>query len=248
MCGSSRPVLISMNNAIVKRRRLDALRRRVPHTSVSALSKIINDFHKNGLPDQCSRTDFRLGRNYIANAPTPYGQVLSDITLLASAASGDANPPTVCIAKPHAMLWFAVHECEAFSNFFVTCLRQHPSTEDSPWRIALYSDEVTPGNAMAHHITRKIHTLYWSFLEFGLNALSHEDFWFTVTTKRSTDCKLVAGNLAQLFGVVIKSMFPIEGVTFAKGGIMLKLPNGELIRFFAIVFIVVQDGSAHNQT
>ena len=128
-------VIIDMH--ATKHRRLDALRRRVPHVTVSAIARILDDVAMHGIPEQHSRYDFRMGRDSIINAETPFGSLLVNIKLMPEDATADADPPFVLIAQPHAMMWFVVHECEAFSKYFLERLQQYPSTEDRPWRIIL---------------------------------------------------------------------------------------------------------------
>ena len=62
---------------------------------------------------------------------------------------------------------------------------KHP-TEDDPWSLILYTDEVTPGNALATQTSRKVYAIYYSFKEMGAAALACEDVWFCLATIRST--------------------------------------------------------------
>jgi hypothetical protein len=123
-------------------------------------------------------------------------------------------------------------------------LDAHPPSPETPWSLILYSDEVTPGNPLATHNKRKFHAIYWSFLEFGANALCREETWFCITTALSTDIVEVSAGLSQVMGAIIKTFFDTGGFDLGQAGIRLPFAPDE-IRFFAKLKIVVQDGGAH---
>ena len=52
------------------------------------------------------------------------------------------------------------------------------------WRLILYSDGITPGNALAVDNQRKSVVWYFSFLEFGLR-LSYEEVWLPLAFART---------------------------------------------------------------
>jgi hypothetical protein len=58
--------------------------------------------------------------------------------------------------------------------FLHSRLALHPNDIKHPWTIILYNDEITPGNALKHHNQRKVQAYYWSFREFGMEALTSE--------------------------------------------------------------------------
>ena len=234
----------------LKLRRLDAIRRRLPHATATAFSALVKEIATNpDIPLDIARNrDFiREARDNIANAHTHYGPILIEVPLIP--ASDDATePPTMHIAHPHAMLWYATYNLHGWQQLFFDRLQRYPSTEAQPWKMILYSDEVTPGDPLGPISTRKVQCLYWSFLELGIAALSREDAWFHVGVKRSKDCIAVAGGLAQLIGGVLKACFPRHGYNLSKGGILLKRPDGTQFRFFAELHIFIQDGAAHKLT
>ena len=71
----------------------------------------------------------------------------------------------------------------------------------------LYSDEVTPGNPLATLNKRKFHAIYWSFLEFGLNALSREEAWFCIATEYSILVNLLSAGLSQVIAKLLMVFF-----------------------------------------
>lgn len=135
----------------------------------------------------------------------------------------------ISIANPFAFLWKAVTDCDNFAKFFHSRMIAKPPTPEAPWQIILYSDEVTPGNPLATNNMRKFQAIYWSFLEFGVNALSREESWFCVMTEYSHKVKDLAAGLSQAIGAIMKVFFSANGMNFETGGIELPFePNAQL--------------------
>ena len=108
----------------------------------------------------------------------------------------------------------------------------------------LYSDEVTPGNPLATNNKRKFHAIYWSFLEFGTNALSREESWFCITTTLSIHINAIHAGLSQAFSAVIKMLFDQGGFDLGFAGMLLPF-EPTAVRLWVKLRIVIQDGGAH---
>ncbi len=223
-----------------KLRRLNAFRRSKPHCSASALGEILTAIKAHGLPELTDRISMRQARDLITSSPGPYGPIIQHITC--EDTNGDAK--TIPVASPFAAMHSALHESSSFRKFFQTRLRSNPSTPEAPWKIILYSDEVTPGNVIATVNNRKFQAMYWSFLEFGVTALSHEEAWFPLMTEFSTTINNLSGGLSQAFGSAIKCFFQPGGNHMSAGGLSLDFGDQQ-VRLFAELGIVIQDGGAH---
>jgi len=220
---------------------LDDLRRRVPHVTQSALSGLILELKRVGLPALSSRRDMRLARDMKVEARTPYGPISVGLPMRAEA---DGSPPLqLLIAHPLALLWRAFYKCDPFASFVQERLAAEPCTADTPWCLLLYCDEVHPGDPNGGRKARKFQAVYYSFLEFGPPALSHDDLWFTLTTTRSGQVNKIAGGLAQIFAVVLKDVFGRHAV--AEVGVVLNRPDGYTVRLFIKLGFFIMDGSAH---
>ena len=147
-----------------KLQRLEQFRRRVPHGSASALSKILAEVEASGVPELQSRDDIRDARDAMATRLTPYGAVLQDMQLVPKAPHG---PIRLLYLHPLAMLYTAFAHADGFSQFFKSRLAEHPPSPRVPWSLILYSDEITPGNVLAPDNRRKIQAVYMSFMEFA---------------------------------------------------------------------------------
>ena len=62
--------------------RLQEFRRTKPHCSASAMSAILDDVAKNGLPPLRSRANTQEARDMIANKDTDYGKLVQSITAI----------------------------------------------------------------------------------------------------------------------------------------------------------------------
>ena len=207
----------NMGDRSAKLGKLNDFRRRLPHCTASALSAILADIKANGIPEgSTDRGALRYARDLQNADVTPLGAVLQTVTVF----DKDDKEQQLTIAHPMALLWKASSECSSFSIFFLEKLNEHPPSLDNPWSLVVYTDEVTPGNPIATLNKRKFHAIYWSFLEFGINALSREESWFCVVTEYSTAVNAMSAGLSQVMAAVLKCFFS-ESVNLALTGVLL---------------------------
>ena len=235
-----------MADRSAKLRKLNSFRRSLPHCTASALSAILAEVNENGVPDgvhtseEYARKSLRQARDLQNKEMTPYGPILQTQPIY------DKHDVVqqLTVANPIALLWTASSQYSIFSAFFLRLLKKTPPSIDEPWHILLYSDEVTPGNPLATLNNRKFHAIYWSFLEFGVNALSREESWFCVAVEYSIFVSEFSAGLSQVMTVVIKLFFS-EGANLALSGVLLSFVGGESVRLWAKIGGTLQDGGAH---
>ena len=146
--------------------------------------------------------------------------------------------------NPFALL----HKATALDGFAALMNRrlvEVPPSPEAPWRIVLYTDEVTPGNQLLMDNLRKMWVADWSFLELGPAALADENAWFCIVATRSCDVTKLAAGISQVVGHLIKVFFGLHIHDFSTGGVVLRLPSGESCRMFAKLGMILQDGGAH---
>ena len=221
-----------------KLRRLDGFRRRVPHVTGSALDAICRDIATHGMPELHSRQHQSEARNLVVRTPTPHGAIHQTITLEGVADALD-------VAHPLAMLWHVFAHCSAWRALMIKKHSEQPSSVERPWRLVLYTDEVTPGAVLATQPTRKSQACYYSFLELGHAALSMEDVWFCVAVIRSSIVTNALGGMAQVVGAILKLFFPEEGADLHMTGLMLHDESGQGFRLHARLTVMVREGAAH---
>ena len=223
-----------------KLRRLDTFRRSVPHVSASALAKIAASFQD--MPDLHYRDAFREARNNLVRQMTPYGPVLQELKL--ESVTGELA--TLLISHPFAQLYVSYKNCEPFRRLIDATCAKRASTHATPWNIVLYTDEIVPGNALSYQNNRKNWVVYFSFLELGPEHLCHEEAWFCVTSKRSSEVSMFRDGIAQVFTSILQTFFDTQGHSFKDSGLLLE-HNGNRHRIFATLGLILQDGGAHKQ-
>ena len=163
-----------------------SLRGSIPFISQSALAALCRHARTHGMPDLSRRDSIRDGRNSLCSA-------LHSVV--------NVSGVNIEVAHPHRMLEAALGQSQYFRDLVTNRLAAMPSTPERPWHIIMYSDEITPGNQLAHRNRRKAQALYWSFIEFG-PWLSDERHWFTVALVRSQRLP----SLSELYAKIVELM------------------------------------------
>ena len=103
------------------------------------------------------------------------------------------------------------------------------SNPENPWSLILAHDEITPGNLLRPDNTRKFTSFYISFLEFGHQALRHEQCWFLVGVLRTKILQHVVGGFSCAAKKLLRALL-VEAGSFTHG-IMLPLSAGPTLLF-----------------
>ena len=82
--------------------------------------------------------------------------------------------------NPFAMLSAAVERSVELSDLIRDRLRATPSTPSACWNLIIHQDGVSPSDGLGKNQSKKS-VFYWSILEFGMDALAHEELWFCHT-------------------------------------------------------------------
>ena len=157
---------------------------RSSHASKSALVAILKSVQEHGLPTNLSRQSVKKARNRELNATTPLGNLFIEINL----ALKDGGTRSVPILNPAALLCAECSKRVAFGTF----LQKAISKRHNYLSIALYTDEILPGNPSKGLDQRKLWAFYGSFLDFQGN-LGCEELWLHVACIRSSILKQVRG-------------------------------------------------------
>lgn len=210
------------------------------HVTMNGLEAVLTEVRGGGLPLAFSRRTQARERHAAASVSTPYGPVVQTVTL--PVRGGDVTLP---VQAPLPMLYEAAKR-KPFADLLTKALARAPGTAARPWSLILYSDEVTPGNALKPDNKRKIQSVYWSFKELGSAALCHTDLWFTVAAVRSTLVQELEGGMSHLFKVLLPLFFGHCGHDLATAGVCLQLP-GRHQMLHARFACMVSDESAIKQ-
>ena len=224
-----------------KKRRLASLGR-TANVAPPVLAKLLEDIGDD-IPSHCSRAAILRARQFAVDSiVTPYGPVLQHRTL-ATTSGTDFKCP---ILDPKAMLHHLCSACPAFASSVQSASNRRPPSAIRPGRIALYSDEVVPGNVLSHDNKRKMQVIYWSFIEMGGARLASEDFWMTLTVIRSSVVNDMVGGMSYVFRMLLQAFFDPSSHDF-RTGVSIRI-GGLASVMFAGLGMIVSDESALRQT
>ena len=146
---------------------------------------------------------------------------------------------------PWAALHHFVSTSATLSKILARLHEYNPSSPTKPWRLILYSDEITPGNQLAHTHGRKVNSIYYTFFEFGA-FLAHEDFWFTGTLVACTTVKIIEGGWSCVMAEFCRQWWAAKGRDMEVGGISIPLSGGGRIMLFVTFGAALADELALN--
>ena len=216
----------------------NALRRSLPHMTMSAMAALVKYAKEHDISDiPHDRRGLSKSRD-VSLEDTPFGPMLIRSPLRGKPPHADT---AMILTNPGSYLYSAYRKGGSFFKHINACQSENPSTADKPWRLVLYTDEVVPGNQLAVANSRKVWVAYFSFLELG--QLGDEDVWCPMAAEPSKGLKKVNAGISQVFRVLIKAFFGLSTYDM-RGGIQLEGPNGERLRIFATLSMLIQDGGA----
>ena len=200
--------------------------------------------------DSASRRGIKRARDSELEAQTPHGALVANITVPVMesvksrrAAGGEEMevvPTELPMLNLMAFIWHLCNSMPGFAAFFQRQLAKYPCTASTPWRIAFYNDEISPGNQLKASNTRKVQGYYLSFVEFDAEGRCQENLWFTLCLARSSLVNKIQGGLSALTHILISS----ESILNLQSGCLLNMPSGDRVMFFAKLHTVVADEAA----
>ena len=187
--------------------------------------------------EACSRRTIARAVESTLNVQTTYGSWLQALKLPYSA--GGEFLWHCC--NPFALLNVLASTTPAFKELLATSLERHPLTSSRPWRVIVYTDEASPGNLLAIDHKRKCHVLYWSFAEFGREALCREEAWLLGGIIRSSVASEISGGLSCVVKNFLRLFWGSASADLATHGCVVAAV-GQLL--FAKLAVVVADHDA----
>jgi hypothetical protein len=231
----------SSDSKDTKLRKLNEMRRKLPHMTASAMSALLAEVDHHGIPELHSR--WQLGKSTQAEIARheSYGPLLCNSSLV----DKQGAEADMLMINPLSLLQAAFGQGGSYTELVMDTLRKHPSSPDQPWRLAVYCDEVVPGNVISHDNKRKEWVGYASFLEFGQMTLSREEAWLPTLVQRTAAVDKLSAGISQVFGAVLKQWFCNPLFDISAGGLVLKHPDGSHHRLWIQLGMILQDGGAH---
>lgn len=116
------------------------------------------------------------------------------------------------------MLQQLCEKCEGMRSVMLDGLARRPGDHQHPWHIALYADEVVPGNVLSPDNRRKVMAFYATFRELGW-AVTHEQYWLPLAVLRREVASQVLGGWSAVVRALLRPLLlgplgmPSAGVT-----------------------------------
>ena len=208
--------------------------------SQAGISSLCDAVERDGLPQACSRGTQQRARKTVCNTMTPYGRLVERERVVLT----DGTEMTLAFQNPLAILHYLVEHSDDYCTVVTRALAKKPCSPASPWNLTLYQDGIDPSDGLAKHHTRKAAAFYWSFLEYGMQALSHEETWGTPTVARMNVINKLPGVHVQLTHLILKRFFDPDGHNIQRAGVTLTLKHGGVVRIFAKWGVLIADEPA----
>lgn len=218
-----------------KLQKLEAVRRKVPAMSKSAMAGLLKEIEASGLPELKGRRHIKEATEHSVCQHSAYGPMLQTVTVEGL----DGCPVQVLLANFFSLLQAVWTVSDSFR-----ALVQRSTSSRQALKLVYYTDEINCGNPLAADASRKLWAVYLSFMDFKAHALSKEQSWLPVTVMRSKAVANMPGGASQLAAVVLRSIFRHDFVD-PSVGFQLKAPDGTLHRLRFELGAFCQDGQAH---
>ena len=225
---------------MAKAKKTMSIRRTLPHMSGSAFTSLVKYAKTHDISDVSNSGRQLREQKMLSLEDTPYGPLLHKLPLY-------SKPPyanrELVVVNPMSYLYSAYRSGGGFCRMLNETLRDNPSSLESPWRLALYSDEVVPGNQLQTLNARKVWVIYFSFLEFNLH-LRNEVSWCPLVAEPPHDLKTAQSGISQVFAAVFElfSVHTCSTSAMESNRIPQTAPQ---VRIYATFSMALQDGGAH---
>ena len=159
-----------------KLQKLEAVRRKVPAMSKSAMAGLLKEIEASGLPELKGRRHIKEATEHSVCQHSAYGPMLQTVTVEGL----DGCPVQVLLANFFSLLQAVWTVSDSFR-----ALVQRSTSSRQALKLVYYTDEINCGNPLAADASRKLWAVYLSFMDFKAHALSKEQSWLPVTVMRS---------------------------------------------------------------
>ena len=218
-----------------KLRGWDRFRQTVPRLSASALSSGLELVDAGGAPEFTGRKYMHEAVEAILIHETPYGPMRVAV---------DVHGTRLECIHPIEFPRRVCRDWGAYADMVQECLRARPPYADRPWRFALYSDEVTPGNVLSPDNLRKAWVIYWVLLGRSMQSLADQEAWFLLTLKDSSEVVKTNGGISAVFANCLQLFFTGAANDVSFVGVLLEFQDGWRCRLWLRMDQMMQDDAS----
>jgi hypothetical protein len=190
------------------------------YATASAIEKILKTIDFDGLPIAFSRRAQRRAVKSVCSTDTPYGKLLHDLPMDWTSMQRRQDGDSLTFQNPLAFMYYNCKKSAHYAEIVRRALDGYPCTPSTPWNLILYQDGVDASDGLAKNHHRKSAIFYWSFKEFGMRALAHEQVWGIIANVRVDECKAIDGGIARVFEKVLDDFFGVASNMQVAGATM----------------------------
>ena len=187
-----------------KLQRLNSLRRSSPFCSQSALHAILEDCQKHGVPELTNPKHMKEATRKTLDACNLYGPLLE----MQECRTAKGTTATFLLVNVLSLLSGLRQQ----GGTYYKLLKMYANSTSTPLQMALYSDEVIPGNQLAARTERKSWCIYMTCANFPAHILSMEDAWLSIRILRSSFVNELEGSISQIFKIVFQKLFMAQKI------------------------------------
>ena len=153
---------------------------------------------------------------------------------------------SISLLHPAALLSHLAGSAASISAMLGNLLSETVVDPNCPLDIVLYSDEVTPGNALSYANKRKTWAVYWSIMQLGPAILSDEDAWFVLTIIKADVVRdKIDGHMGAVMRIILeKGFFNEDTHDLSVAGMEVSLMDGSHHRLFFRIGAMLADEAA----
>jgi hypothetical protein len=118
---------------------------------------------------------------------------------------------------------------EDAGDAFLELVSKTLAATQTPLTLMLYLDGITPGRELDANNQRKFTAFYFSFEEFGVEALQSTDAWLPLAVLRGTKMKTIEGGMANVVRHLCHAFF-VNDLSFASVGAMMPMEPPAALR------------------
>lgn len=203
------------------------------YVSQSGLAAILKEIQTHGLPENISRSAVKRSREEdLKGMRNAYGDIIIEhkFDMVKS-----TKQESFHFVNPLCFLQHILTSSEPFKAYFKKYLLPLGHESTLPLRVAVYADEVTPGNQLRHDQTRKIQIIYWAFLDGPGIGVDH--LWFTLGLARSTEVARIRGGMSEYMKGALSHFLS------GRFGIRLQIDNDFHFKFLEISMCIADEGA-----
>lgn len=210
------------------------------YVSSSALAAVLKDVQQHGMPSATSRSSIKRSREKeLSEMTNQFGSILRYTDF--EPENEEDNQIRLPFIHPFVFLQHCMSQCDAFQRYWNEYLTGVGESPMDPLQILIYSDEISPGNALRHDPTRKVQIIYWTIKQGG--GLGVDQLWWTLGIVRSNVVSQLKGGMSCYVKRALEHFVkPLD----MRKGVQLELGGGGVcvtIRFFEFSMYVADEAA-----